>query len=166
MALNSYARLTLNGTALTGDVSATEVGGLDVSSGYVEVRRLSFGAATARNADTGAAVGRRQYEPIRILKRLDASTPLLYRALVQNEVVAGEILIFDTDPSDGSTRHSFTVGLDGGAVAKIDSVIPDVWDPAVSTWIPYEEISFVFTHLTLVHVRSGNTLEDQLGGGA
>ncbi|MEU1971486.1 type VI secretion system tube protein Hcp [Microbacterium sp. NPDC019599] len=165
MALNSYARLTLNGTELTGDVSATEFGGVDVSSGYIEVRRLSFGAATARLTEGGMATGRRQYEPIRLMKRLDAGTPQLYRALAQNEVVAGEILLFDTDPADGTIRHWFTVGIGSGVVSRIDSVSPDVWDPAVATWIAYEEVSLVATSITFQHLRGGTSFEDQVGGG-
>ncbi len=106
MAINGFARLTLNGTALTGDVSADQMGPVDVQTGCLEVLRLDFGAEVSRAAGSGQATGRRQYQPIRFVKRIDRSTPLLYRALAQNERVAGDFLLFDTDPADGSVRQA------------------------------------------------------------
>jgi type VI secretion system secreted protein Hcp len=163
MALNSYAQLTLNGTALTGDVSLTEIGGVDVSSQYVELLRVTFGAAAARTAVTGQATGRRQFEPIRFVKRIDSSTPLLYQALAQNQRVAGTILLFGVDPADGSTRNFFTIEAQNGAITAISDVSPDTRDPAVSTWDAYEEVSLAFAAITLTHVPSGTQMQDQIG---
>ncbi|GAA1975689.1 type VI secretion system tube protein TssD [Microbacterium pumilum] len=162
MALNGYARLTLNGTALTGDVSVDHVGSVDVQSDHVEVQRLTFGADVARAPGSGQATGRRQYQPIRFVKRIDRSTPLLYRALAQNERVAGDILLFDLNPDDGTLRHFFTVTIANGVVSGISSVLPDTRDTQQS-WDAYEEVSLTFASITLTHDPTGTEMQDQFG---
>jgi type VI secretion system secreted protein Hcp len=161
MALQSYARLTCNGTALEGVITTTEVGGVDVSSEHLELSSLEFGlSAGGRSGTAGRATGRRQYEPIVFTKRVDRSTPLLYQALAQNQRVDGEFKLFEIDPVDGTVRHFFTIGVERGAIIGIHSESPDVRDPNVASWDAFETVSLMFATIRLEDLVSGTAFED------
>lgn len=165
MALQSYARLRSNGTPIEGLVSTTQMGSVDVSTGHIEVSHLAWGATSGARTASGvaAARGRREYSPITFVKRVDASTPLLYQALAQNRKVDGEFLLFEIDPSDGTVRLFFTVTAEDGAIVEIASVSPDVRDPEVATWDAYEEVSLTFARIALDELVVGTSFEDQVG---
>lgn len=53
----------------------------------ITAREAGSGMATGREAGSGIATGRRQYEPLKITKRLDKSSPLLYRAMAFTKIL-------------------------------------------------------------------------------
>jgi type VI secretion system secreted protein Hcp len=53
----------------------------------IECLSFSDSVRTAREWSSGMASGERTYEPIRIVKRIDKSSPLLAKALCNNEVI-------------------------------------------------------------------------------
>lgn len=131
MALNSYARLKLQGTPLDGDTTQATMGGVDVSSDHIELHEVRWGLGVPATTST-ARPSRAELQPIVITKGIDQSTPQLYRALAVNAVVEGDILLFDTHPDDGSTRHRFTLTVGKARVQSIASCSPDTLDPSVS----------------------------------
>lgn len=131
MALNSYARLKLQGTSLAGDTTQVTMGGVDVSSDYIELHEVRWGLGVSSSTTT-VRPGRPVLQPIALTKGIDQSTPQLYRALAVNAVLDGDILLFDTHPEDGSTRHRFTLTLANARVQSIASCSPDTLDPTVS----------------------------------
>jgi type VI secretion system Hcp family effector len=147
MALNAYARLTINGQALQGDTSVQAMGSVDVSSDHIEVSELRWGSAVPAAA-SGGRTGRAEMLPVLITKRIDQTTPRLYEALVKNSQVEGEIKIFDTDPNDGTTRHRFTLVLGRGRLQSVTSSSPDTLDPAFSARPPREVVAITATSLT------------------
>lgn len=147
MALNAYARLTVNGEALQGDTTVQTLGGVDVSSDHIEVYELKWGSA-APAAESGGRTGRVAMLPVLITKRIDHSTPRLYQALVTNGQVEGDIKIFDTSADDGSTRHRFTLVLGRSRLQSISSSSPDSLDPEVSARPPREVVAIIATSLT------------------
>ena len=116
---------------------------------------------TAREAGSGMATGRRQYEPLLIRKRIDKSSPLLARSLCNNEVIQGIFKFFRPNPAgDGTTEHFFTVEFAEGRVASITRVSPDVIDPASAMEPPTEQVSFVFHNITWTYEPSGASHHD------
>lgn len=132
MALNSYAQLTLNGSALSGDVTVFEIGSVDVSADHIEIHEVRWGAAVPVASST-ARPGKPALQPVVITKRIDQTTPLLYQALFTNMAVDGDIKLFDSDPDSGGTRHRFTVKIAKARIQSIDSCSPDTFEPAVMT---------------------------------
>ena len=147
MALNSYARLTVNGEALQGDTTVQSIGGVDVSFDHIEVYELQWGSASP-GAASGGRTGRAELLPVLITKRVDHATPRLYQALVSNSQVEGDIKIFDTSADDGSTRHRFTLVLGRSRVQSISSNSPDSLDPQVSARPPREVVAIIPASLT------------------
>jgi len=141
MAMTVHLYLTANGTKIDGD---STIESLDRANS-IECLSFSDSVRTAREASSGLASGERTYEPIRIVKRIDKSSPLIAKALCNNEVIEGTFKFFRPNPAgDGTTEHFFTVEIEEGRVGSVTRISPDTIDPASSNAPPTEEVSFVF----------------------
>ncbi len=72
----------------------------------------------------GGATGNRIHAPLQVrIAGSCGSTPLLYKALVQNEVVEATIKFYEPDPSgSGETRHGFTIELAQARIVALTMV--------------------------------------------
>ncbi|NSW57719.1 MAG: type VI secretion system tube protein Hcp [Armatimonadetes bacterium] len=131
--------------------------------GTIEVLSLTMGVSTPRDTASGLATGRRAYEPIVITKRIDKSSPLLARALTNNEVIEGTVHFYRPAP-DGTTHHYYTLQFANARVASIRQFLPNVLDPATASLPPYEEVAFVFQTIKWESVDAGITHEDSMSG--
>lgn len=157
MAETVHLFLKANGQDIKGNSSITSLGRED------SIECLSFvdSVRTAREKGSGVATGRRTYEPIIIRKRIDKSSPLLAKALCNNEVIEGTFKFYRPSPSgDGTTEQFFTVEIAEGRVASVKRVSPDVIDPASSQEPPTEEVGFVFHTITWTYEDGGVTHTD------
>ena len=148
MALNAYAQLSVNGTALTGDTMLIEIGGVDVSTDHIEIYELIFGSSRGISGKTGRARGHRQLSPIEMVKRTDQTTPLLYQALSENQRIDGDIKLFDADPETGEIRHRFTITLAKARVSSLTTISPDVYDAEASNRPIYDLLELVAGSIT------------------
>jgi type VI secretion system secreted protein Hcp len=145
MAETVHLYLKANGADVKGESTQTSLG----REGSIECLSFSDKVRTARERGSGMATGRRTYEPIVCTKRIDKSSPLLAKALCNNEVIEGVFKFFRPNPAgDGTTQHFFTVEIKEGRVAAVDRFSPDVSDPASASMPPTETISFVFHNIT------------------
>ncbi|MCL4249753.1 MAG: type VI secretion system tube protein Hcp [Anaerolineae bacterium] len=111
----------------------------------------------------GRARGRAQYDPIVFRKRIDKSTPLLFRALCNNEVIEGVFRFFRPNPTgDGTTEQFFTVEIAQGRIASIRRTSPDTLDPAAATHPAEEEVSITFQAITVRYENGGVEHQDRL----
>lgn len=152
MALNAYAALTYNGTALAGDVTMTTIGGVDVSADHIECYQVKWGSRVGTEGQSHRASSFLRVLPIALMKRIDGTTPELYQALSENATIAGDIKVFDTNPEDGITRHRFTITISGARILSIESCSPDAFDADVSNRPPYEVIEIVPHTITYTDV--------------
>jgi type VI secretion system secreted protein Hcp len=107
------------------------------------------------------ATGRRQYEPVVCRKRIDKSSPLLHKAMVNNEVIDGVFKFYRPSPKgDGTTEQFYTVTIKQGRIAGLKQHNPDVFEPASATRPPMEEVSFVFHTISWTYTDGGVTHED------
>lgn len=161
MALNAYGALTYNGTAFSGDVSVTTIGGVDVSADHIELYEVKWGTRVGTEGQSHRATTHRRVLPIQIMKRVDQTTPELYQALTTNATIAGDIKIFDTNPEDGTTRHRFTITLSGGRILAVESRNPDAFDADVSNRPPYEVVEIVPHTITYTDVVNSKEFTDE-----
>ncbi len=127
----------------------------------IECLTFSHAVKTARETNTGLASGRRQYEPLRITKRIDASSPLLYKALVENQRIDGEFRFFRPSPAgDGQTQQFYTVAIADGRIAGIEQTSEDAINPAQANTPPMEQVTFVFHTISWTYMPTGVTHED------
>lgn len=157
MAMTVHLYLTANGTKIDGDSSILSL----ERENSIECLSFSDAVRTAREASSGTASGERTYEPIRIVKRIDKSSPLIAKALCNNEVIEGTFKFFRPNPAgDGTTEQFFTVVIEEARVASVMRVSPDTIDPASSSAPPTEEVSFVFGKIRWTYEPDGVEHED------
>ena len=161
MALNTFAAFELGGTALAGDTTMATIGGVDVSADHVELYEVKFGTRIGTEGQAHRASSHRRILPVRIMKRMDQTTPLLYQGLKQNQRLDGDIKIFDNDPDSGETRHRFTVRLTQCRILSIESCTPDAFDADESNRPAYEIIELVPHTIAYVDEINSAEFEDQ-----
>jgi type VI secretion system secreted protein Hcp len=157
MAETVHLYLKANGSDIKGESTQTSLG----REGSIECLFFQDSVRTAREKGSGMATGRRTYEPIVLRKRIDKASPLLAKALCNNEVVEGTFKFFRPSPTgDGTTQQFFTIEFAEGRVAGINRISPDTIDPASAVEPPTEEISFVFHTITWTYEDGGVTHTD------
>lgn len=161
MPLNIYCAFELAGTALSGDVTMTTIGGVDVSTDHIEGYELHFGTRIATAGTAHRASSRRRIEPVRLCKPTDRTTPLLYQGLKQNQRLDGDVKIFDVNPSTGETRHRFTVRLTQCRILAVTTTSPDVLDSDSSNRPVTEWLELMPHTIAYVDEINGTEFEDE-----
>jgi len=119
MALNAY--LTVVGQKQGQIVGSVTQKGREKS---ILVHAFESQITSPRDAASGLATGKRQHQPIRILKEIDKSSPLLWNALVSNENLTSCVLKFFTTglaPAAGAgvEVQSYTVTLTNANISSM-----------------------------------------------
>lgn len=158
-AFNSYLELTCNGSAIDGKSSVSEIGGLNVSQ-MIEVYSFGMNLSVPVDISTGQTRGGRSYKPVRLLKRIDKSTPLIAQALATNQNCEAVIRFFDNDPDQGQTRHFFTITLEQARIVAVMPVSPSTLDPASANSPFTESVSIAFGIIRFTDEIDSTEFED------
>ena len=157
MAETVHLYLKANGQDIKGESEQHSLGRQD----SIECVYYRQSAITAREAGSGMATGRRQYEPLLIRKRIDKSSPLLAKTMVENTACEGTFKFFRPNPTgDGTTEQFYTVVIKNARIASLTQYVPDTIVPASATEPPLEEVSFVFHTISWTYTNGGVTHED------
>lgn len=146
--------LKANGVEIVGDSTSPR------SRNAIECLYYEQGLAIARESASGMATGRRVYRPIVIRKRIDRSSPLLAKALVNNELIEGTVQFLRPDPrGTGTAQPFYSVTFKQGFISNIQQVNeplnPDGMD------MPLEDVTFIYSQISWTHVPTGTRFEDQ-----
>ena len=88
--------------------------------GQIRLRNVSQEVVSPRDAATGQATGRRQHGPLRVTFELDSSTPLLFKALCDNEMLQEVVIEFtSTDGRAGQEQRYYTIRLENASIARM-----------------------------------------------
>src|SRR5262249_14746313 len=159
MAETVHLYLKAGGSDVKGESTQESLGRKD----SIECLYYEQSVLTAREAGTGMATGRPQYEPLKIRKRIDKSSPLIAKALAENQEIAATFKFFRPNPKgDGTTEQFFTVAIKQGRVASIKQLVLDTLVPASSQEPPLEEVSFVFHTISWTYANGGITHQENL----
>jgi type VI secretion system secreted protein Hcp len=157
MAETVHLYLKANGRDVAGESTQTSLG----RENSIECVFYRQSVVTAREAGSGMATGRRQYEPLVIRKRIDKSSPVLFKALVENQKIDAEFKFFRPNPSgDGTTEQFYSVEIKDGRIASMSQYVNDVIVPATATDPALEEVTFVFHTIAWHYTQGGVTHED------
>jgi len=93
--------------------------------------------------------GRLSAGPFKFIKRIDRSSPLLYKALERQEQIDATFRYFRPAPSGGGTEeHYYTIHLERGHISSIRHWFPNTVDPAAVSYPHTEEVSITFQTMT------------------
>ncbi|HET6983356.1 MAG TPA: type VI secretion system tube protein TssD [Myxococcaceae bacterium] len=162
MAQTVHLFLKANGSDIKGESTQASMG----RENSIECVSYSSGVTSAREAASNLATGRRQHEPLIIRKRIDKASPLLSKALVENQQVEGVFKFYRPNPTgDGTTEQFFTVAIKGGRVFSQKLLILNTLDPQQASEPPLEEVGFVFHTINWTYTNGGIEHEDNWSGG-
>ena len=129
-----------------------------MTSEPTEIIGYSHPIVTPIDPASGSSTGKRQHAPIVIVKEIDKSTPLLFKALVNNEEIDTlKLSLYMADPSGGSSEQKyFTVTLKNAYITSITKS-QNPLEPSA----PVESISFVYQKIIWESIDGGVTAEDE-----
>lgn len=161
MAETVHLYLKANSKDIKGESSQESLGRKD----SIEIVSYDQGVKTAREAGTGMMTGRRQYDPLKITTRIGKHSPLIMKALTQNERIDAVFKFFRPNPTgDGTTEQFFTVEIKNGNVASVRDEVLNTLDPELVHRPPLQEITFVFQDISWTYSNGGITHTDTWRG--
>jgi type VI secretion system secreted protein Hcp len=161
MAETVHLYLKANGKDIKGESTQTSLGRQD----SIECVVYDQGVQTAREASTGMVTGRRQYGPLRIVKRLDKASPLILKALTENQVIDAMFKFFRPNPAgDGTTEQFYTVKLKKGHVASVKQYVESTLGEQTRHIAPLEEVTLVFQDIAWTYTNGGIEHSDSWAG--
>jgi len=119
------------------------------------VESYSHGVMIPQDAVSARARGRRVHKPFMVRKRIDASTPLLYRALSNSETIPTVTIRIPTTRAAGGPTMDITL-----TEARIMSIMSE----SSGDDLPTEEISFNYAKIKWSWSDGGISHEDTWGG--
>ena len=150
MAETVHLTLKLNGNVVQGDSTQTSLGRENT------IECLSY-EESASSGDKKAQGSVRQ-GPITIRKRADRSTPLLEKALFNNERADGIFRFYRPDPAgDGSTQQFLTIELTNARISSIRRVSPYTIDPETASEPVCEEVTFTVNNVRWTYEANGTS---------
>lgn len=160
MALNAY--LTLKGQT-QGEIKGSVV--QKGREGKIMIIAVSHDVHSPRDLASGLPTGRRQHKPLVITKELDQSSPALYTALVNNEVLTKFELQFWTPKvtsrsGGGLEQQHYTIILTNAQICDIKFAMLNNKNPELVRYAEYEEISFTYQKIEWVWQQGNKTASD------
>lgn len=123
-------------TVVTLSMEGARQGRITDDRNPTELISFDYSVKTPREAGSGLATGRRQYQPLLIRKRIDKASPLLMRAMATNELLK-TVAVKVTQP----TGETYQIKLTNASIADVHQTVDD--DGV------YEEVSFTFQTIEL-----------------
>jgi len=118
---------------------------------------------TAREAGSGLATGRRQYQPLLVRKRIDKSSPLLMKAVHEQQQADGTVRRIPTATlsvcrSGGNQFCFYTITFEGVRVLDINQDGNEfAVTPGGSDDFPLESVSFSYQKITWSYIEAPGT---------
>ncbi len=127
------------------------MGGDDGTHTTMDVLKFEQGIVSPRDLASGQASGKRQYNPITIVKRVDASTPRLFQACATNEVLPTVKFVFHPP---GASADQLAVTLTDAKCAGLNDTTSE------GGAMELEKIQFTFRRISIEHLIAKKSFED------
>jgi type VI secretion system secreted protein Hcp len=134
------------------DGESTRVG----TKGWIEISEFTHSVKSPRDAASGQATGRRQYEPIIIRKSIDKSSPLLAKAIATNQVIPSlTVEMYRESPTRSGRQEAYM------RYELKNVMVSSFQQGGVDTdGNPMEEVSFNFEKVTWTYLPTNTTASD------
>jgi len=152
--ISVYLSLKVGNDKAVGEPSNDSIGGVDVSEA-IECVRFEQGGNVGVNPRTGQPSGDRTYDPVRITKYLDASSPILAQGLTASKKCEAEFKFFRPADEDGF-EHFYTVTLGEARIQSLRTMVQE----GDEITPPREEVTFTFSTIRWKHELGGPEHDD------
>jgi type VI secretion system secreted protein Hcp len=155
MAQNGY--LWIHGT-VQGDIAGSVT--LPGRESSILVLAASHEIVSPRDPASGLPTGKRQHQPLVIVKEVDRASAPLYRAIVNNENLASVILEFWRAGSGGIEAPYYRMELVNAAVAAIKAEMLNNAYPENVPLKERERVAFTYQRITWTYLDGPISAED------
>jgi len=100
---------------------------------------------------SGTLTGQREHGPIIITKYIDKSSPLLYKAMANNETVTATLRYYRILPNDQQEQY-YTIQLSNAKIVGIQTAFPNI-----------EQVSILYRNITWTWEPDTITFTDEIG---
>jgi type VI secretion system secreted protein Hcp len=131
--------------------------------GTIEVFSFGHNLVMPTDPASGLPTGVKRHSPLKILKEIDKSSPLLYRVLVMNQTMGRFILRFYRMGATGREEQYFTIQLENARITGITPSFPASFLIQNEPYGHMETVSFVYQRITWTWEEGGITSTDTWG---
>jgi type VI secretion system secreted protein Hcp len=124
----------------------------------IRVYRIDHQLVHPIDPENGQPSGKRRHMPLRICKKIDKFSPLLYEALTKAEQLECDIKLYHWE--SGTETHYFSIKLKKSLISSIRVFEAVELDPDQEELDPMEEISFSYDTIAWKHEPTGREHED------
>ena len=160
-----HLQLKIDGAEIKGESTIASLGRADSIEVYSFVHEVTTGQAAA----SGLPTGKRQHLPVVFIKRVGKSSPLLMKALCNNEPVNEAVFRFYQTGGSGKLAtsgdvHYYTITLTSARITGVRLILADRLDPATAVRPPTEEVTLVYERIIWTHEVSTIEHQDDVSG--
>lgn len=133
------------------------------SEGAILVHGFQNAIVTPRDPSSGQPTGKRQHQPIVIIKEIDKSSPRLWSALVSNENLTLWVLNVwtpSTGAAPGIDKNVYRVELTNANIASIEETMADNSITASASVPVHERVTFTYQKITWTWLEGAITATD------
>jgi type VI secretion system secreted protein Hcp len=127
---------------------------------FSEVLAFNHEIVSPRDSASGLATGKRQHMPFRCVIPHGSNTPLLFKALSNNEIIPKVEIQFWRPTTIGGEVLYMKYELENVSVSSVRPWMPNVKEAAVANFGSQVEVSFVYQKITWTFTNGGVTHTD------
>ncbi|WP_397450603.1 Hcp family type VI secretion system effector [Pseudomonas sp. NA-150] len=113
-----------------------------------------------RDPQSGQPTGQRVHHPLMITKVFDRSSPLIFNALTQGEMLTTCTLKWYRTSAEGKQEHYYTIKLTDAIIIEVNSRMPNCQDPQQSHFTHLEDVYFSYRAIQWDHVVASTSGSD------
>lgn len=126
----------------------------------IEVQAFNHEIRTPRDPQSGLPTGKRIHNALSIVKVIDKSSPLLYRALVTGEQMKEVVIKWYRQNPQGKEEHYFTHKLENAMIVSMRPWKVNCLDDKTLHYKDMEELSFTYRKITWTFEDGGVSAQD------
>ena len=108
-----------------------------------------------RDSASGLPTGKRQHQPFRIVKLLNAGSPLLMTVLASAENLPSVVIDVWTPTAVGSEIKLMTYTLTNARIVSLRPWMPNRSDASALSYPPSEEVAFTYQKISVLFPEGG-----------
>jgi type VI secretion system secreted protein Hcp len=120
----------------------------------VYIQALNHQVLIPTETHSGMVTGERVHRELVITKLFDKSSPLLYKAMCENEELEVEIKWYRASEKSGGLEHYFTHKMEEAKIVDIKAYMPNLQDPKNAPFTHLEDVAFRYKAINWSHLQA------------
>jgi type VI secretion system secreted protein Hcp len=124
------------------------------------ILQFSHEVQMPRDPQSGQAMGSRTHKPVRLVKRIDKASPMLYQALTTAAPLKVTLKWYRHNADEGGEQHYFTTVLENANIVEVKEWFPMTLDSSKSDYSHMEDVAICYQTITWTWEDGGVTSTD------